>query len=204
MLPPNLLYSHIIISSELEDEVRELQKRLYAFRVVEFIVDEFKIEDAKAVISQAYISESQTKYLLLVAKSFNIISQNSLLKVLEEPPKNIVFIIITPSKSTLLPTICSRLPIVKKKVLQTSIEIEFSLAKIDYRDIFTFLKSNARIKKNEAKCLVESLYHRAVVIDRLVLTPLQLNSFERAYKLLELNARPQSVLAQLVMSFVKV
>lgn len=90
--------SYILISSEIESEFERLQESLKPSRVVGFIEDEFKIEHAKAVVAQAYISESSTKYIILAAKSFNAISQNALLKVLEEPPRNIDFIIICPTK----------------------------------------------------------------------------------------------------------
>ena len=107
--------SYILVSSDIETEFERISLELAPSRVVKFIVDEFKIEHAKAVIAEAYISESETKYIVLGAKSFNVISQNALLKVLEEPPKNIEFIILSPTKSGLLATVRSRLPL--KKVI---------------------------------------------------------------------------------------
>ncbi len=193
--------SHILISSDIEYELENLTQTLKPNRVVPFLRDEFKIEDAKAVVAEAYKSESQTKYIILVAKSFNSISQNSLLKVLEEPPKNIEFIIISPTKSNLLPTVRSRLPIVKGDISHSVKEIELNLAKIDYAQIFAFLKQNARISKSEAKELVEAIYHRATVVDMLILSEAQLDNFDKAYRLLELNSRPQSVLALILMGF---
>lgn len=160
------------------------------------------IEHAKAVVAEAYISESQTKYIILGALEFNAVSQNSLLKVFEEPPKNIEFIIISPTKSNLLPTVRSRLPILKGEISHISHECEINLAKLDYEAVFSFLKTNARIKKNEAKSLVEALYHRATVVDMLILSDAQLNNFDKAYRLLELNSRPQSVLALILMGFI--
>jgi len=199
----NSYKSHIILSTEIEQEYERLKERLKPARVVGFIEDEFKIEHSKAVVAEAYISESTTKYIVLGANNFNTISQNALLKLLEEPPKNIEFIIISPTKSNLLPTVRSRLPIVKGERVLSSLEIAFTLSRIDYADIFSFLKENSRIKKSEAKLLVEALYRRATVVDMLILSTAQLENFERAYKLLELNSRPQSVLAMLLMSFVQ-
>jgi DNA polymerase-3 subunit delta' len=199
----NSYKSHIILSTEIEQEYERLKERLKPARVVGFIEDEFKIEHSKAVVAEAYISESTTKYIVLGANNFNTISQNALLKLLEEPPRNIEFIIISPTKSNLLPTVRSRLPIVKGERVLSSLEIAFTLSRIDYADIFSFLKENSRIKKSEAKLLVEALYRRATVVDMLILSTAQLENFERAYKLLELNSRPQSVLAMLLMSFVQ-
>ena len=192
----------ILISSEIEEEYEKLCTELKPNRVVGLIEEDFKLEHAKAVIAEAYISESQTKYIIFGGSKFTKEAQNSLLKVLEEPPRNIEFIIITSSKSNLLPTVRSRLPIKKTKTTKHITELELSLARVDYADIFSFLKQNVRIKKNEAKRLVEALYYRATVIDKLILSQEQLDNFDRAYRLLELNSRPQTVLAQILMGFV--
>ena len=203
MQPHESKKSHILISTEIEKEFQRLKEELKPSRVVGFIEDDFKIEHAKSVVAEAYISESSTKYIVLGANSFNSVSQNSLLKVLEEPPRNIKFIIISPTKSNLLPTVRSRLPIVKGERVSKNVEISFSLSQVDYSEIFAFLKENSRVKKSDAKLLVEALYRRATIKDMLVLSTRQLENFEKAYKLLELNSRPQSVLSMLVMSFVR-
>jgi len=196
---------HIIIADDIETEVSRLEEELKPFRVVKFVVtdESFKIEHAKAVLAESYISESQTKYIIIGSSDLTDVAQNSLLKLLEEPPRNIEFIIISPTKSNLLPTVRSRLPILKINNHHKMQELELNLARLDYKEVFSFLKENARIKKEDAKVLVEALFHRATVIDMLILTPLQLDNFDKAYRLLNLNSRPQSVLAMLLMSFAR-
>ncbi|HUH42044.1 MAG TPA: DNA polymerase III subunit delta' [Sulfurimonas sp.] len=202
MLDYDFTKSHILITSNIVAEFEKLRDNLKPNRVVGFIVeDEFKIEHAKAAVAEAYISESGTKYIILGANNFNTVSQNSLLKALEEPPRNIEFIILSNSTSNLLPTVRSRLPIFKDKQEHRVYDIEFSLAKINYGDIFEFLKKVAKLKKSEAKDLVEALYYRATVVDKLILSRSQLDNFDKAFRLLELNARAQSVFALLLMSF---
>ncbi|MDD2906513.1 MAG: DNA polymerase III subunit delta' [Sulfurimonas sp.] len=203
MLASNPTSSHILITTEIESEVERLKHELHGFRVVTFVEDEFKIEHAKAVVAEAYISESQTKYIILASKNFNAVSQNSLLKALEEPPRNIEFIIISATKSNLLPTVRSRLPILHGKKIHKQISLDINLAKMDYAEVFAFLKENARVTKSRAQELVEELYYRATVVDSLVLSTQQLENFEKAYKLLELNSRPTSVLALLLMGFAR-
>ncbi len=199
------LGGHIIISDEPEHEIELLRAQLTPFRIVEFVVtdESFKIEHAKSVVSESYISESQTKYIIIAAYEITDVAQNSLLKLLEEPPRNIEFIIITPSKSNLLPTVRSRLPILKQSNSHKKISLNLNLAKLDYGEVFLFLKEHARAKKEDAKEIVEALYYRATTVDRLILSEKQLENFDRAYRLLSLNSRPQSVLAMLVMSFAK-
>jgi DNA polymerase-3 subunit delta' len=205
MQAPSLKKGHIIISDEIENEVELLEESLKPFRVVKFVVidESFKIEHAKSVVAEAYISTSQTKYIIIGAKDFTDVAQNSLLKLLEEPPTNIEFIIISPTKSNLLPTVRSRLPILKVFNSHQKQQIEFSLINLDYKDVFLFLKENARIKKEDAKDLVEALFYRATISDKLILSQKQLENFDMAYRLLTLNSRPQSVLAMLLMGFAR-
>ena len=197
------LKGHILITDELETAVEKLQIELENFRVVKFVEDNFKTEHAKLVANEAYISDSQTKYIIIAATEFTDVAQNSLLKLLEEPPKNIEFIILSPTKSNLLPTVRSRLPILKQEHEHTNMHLDINLLRFDYKEVFAFLKLHSRSSKNEAKSLVEALFYRATVTDMLVLSPSQLDNFDKAYRLLDLNARPQSVLAMLLMSFVR-
>ncbi|MDY0117757.1 MAG: DNA polymerase III subunit delta', partial [Sulfurimonadaceae bacterium] len=184
--------SHIVLSSNIEEEFEKLKEILSPSRVVGFINEKFLIEDAKAAVAEAYISESETKYIILGAYEFTNISQNSLLKVLEEPPRNIEFIIISPTKSGLLPTVRSRLAIRKGTITHGVEPLELNLAKIGYKEVFDFLKEHARDDRVKAQDTVEALYYRATVVDMLILSLRQLENFEKAYKLLELNSRPQS------------
>jgi len=194
---------HIIIATDYESEIERLEEELKPFRVVKFVEENFKIEHAKAVVNEAYISESQTKYIILAALEFTAVAQNSLLKLFEEPPLHIEFIVISPTKSNLLATVRSRLPILKNSTSHETLNVDVSLARVDYAQVFQFLKENLRVKKNDAKALVEALFHRATVIDKLILTPAQLDNFDKAYRLLDLNSRPQSVLAMVIMGFVR-
>ena len=202
MLAHNITKSHILISSNIEAEITKLEASLAPNRVVVFHEEKFLLEHAKAVVAQSYISESATKYIILAASEFHTVAQNSLLKVLEEPPRNIEYIIITPTKSNLLITIRSRLPIKKGEKAQLIHGCELNIARLDYAAIFAFLKANARISRVDAKLMVEALYYRATVVDMLILTKAQLDNFDRAYRLLELNSRPQSVLALILMGFI--
>jgi len=201
MQAPNPLKGHILISDAFEEEIERLENELKPHRVVSFYEENFKIEHAKLVTQEAYISESATKYIIIAATEFTAVAQNSLLKLLEEPPTNIEFIIISPTKSNLLPTVRSRLPIRKQTSNHVTTELDINLARLDYKEVFDFLKQHSRISKNEAKLYVEALFYRATVVDKLILSQRQLDNFDKAYRLLDLNARPQSVFAMLLMSF---
>ena len=199
----NGLGSHIIICDNIEERSTLLQQELAPNRVVSYLRDDFKIDDSKAVIAEAYIAEEHIKYLVLAAKTFNVISQNALLKLLEEPPRNIEVVIITESKSTLLPTVRSRLKIIKEQSVIVHRELDLKLSNLNLATLFDFVKAHDRLSKHEAKSLIESIYYRATVVDGLALSEKQMNIFERSYRLVELNGRLQTILVTLLMTFLQ-
>lgn len=193
----------ILITSEMEARAREIEESRHPLRCVVFMRDDFKIEDAKEVISEAYKAEENTKTLILGAKSFTVPAQNALLKILEEPPRNIVFILLAPNKSTFLPTVRSRLSLKQEHHQLTHETLPITLKNLDLSGLFTFVKEHERLKKHEAKALIEQLMYQAIHIEKLSPTAAQLEGFEKALRLVELNSRFQSVLVMVLMNFLK-
>ncbi len=199
----DIAFSHIVIDENIQECHSNYVELLQGERVLSYVKDDFLIEDAKAVIAEAYIAEDRNKYLILGAKSFNPISQNALLKLLEEPPNNIVFIIIAPTKSALLATVRSRLQVKTSKKKSEAIILDISLKNLELETLFNFIKEHERLARHEAKNLVESLYYRAVFVDKLILSTKECEVFERAFKLIELNSKVSTVLLNLLTIFLK-
>ncbi|MBP6714338.1 MAG: DNA polymerase III subunit delta' [Aliarcobacter sp.] len=195
-------HSSILIVNDIEATVNELVSKypLHSTRIIKNEEkEEFLTAQAVQAIKEAYIASNETKYIFLCGSTFRKEAQNSLLKVLEEPPRNVVFIIITNSKTSLLPTIYSRLPY---KYLKTSIlkdESALNLNKLDLKDIYNFLKENQKISKNEAKQIVESILLK-VNSQKIKLSAKELDFFSKSIKLLELNSRPINILTTLLLS----
>lgn len=194
--------SHILIVNEIEEALNSLLLN-YSKHSVRIIKneekEEFQIAQASLAIKEAYISSNEKKYIFLCGKTFRKEAQNSLLKVLEEPPANIVFIIITNSKSSILPTIFSRIP---HKYLRTSVEVNESgldIQRLDLKEIYDFLKEHHRISKNEAKVLVEAILFK-VNSQKLKLSQKELEIFSKSIKLLDLNSRPINILTTLLLT----
>lgn len=193
----------ILITAEMEERAREIEESRHPLRCITFMRDDFKIEDAKEVIAEAYRSEENTKTLILGAKSFTIPAQNALLKILEEPPRNIAFILLAPNKSTFLPTVRSRLSLKQEHQKVTYETLPITLKNLDLSGLFAFVKEHDRFKKHDAKALIEQLMHQAIYVEKLPLTAVQLEGFEKALRLIELNSRLQSVLVMVLMNFLK-
>ena len=193
--------SHIIVNSDIEATLSEVSNALRDFRVVIHKSDDFLIENAKAVVKEAYIAEENVKYIVLAALSFNTVSQNSLLKVLEEPPKNIKFIIIVPTRSILLPTIRSRLPLILNQEKQTHQSVDLNFKNLTLSELFDFAKENERKSKHDAKTLIEAIFIEAS--RSVTMREEHLKSFDDAYRLVDLNSRFQSVIVMLLLPFIQ-
>jgi len=161
--------------------------------------NEFQIAHAHKAIKEAYIATNEQKYIILCGDSFRIEAQNTLLKVLEEPPRNIIFLIITISKSSILPTILSRVQLKYLKTKKVIKPIDIDLTRLDLKDIYSFLKHHQRVSKYEAKEIIESLL-LTIHTNNIQLTQNSLDTFSKAIKLIELNSRPINVLTTLLLN----
>jgi DNA polymerase-3 subunit delta' len=98
----------IIITDDFEKILQEIDYDKL------FLVDELRVEDVREIKKDAYIASKEKRVIVIAAKKYNIFAQNALLKLLEEPPKNVEFILIGNSKYHFLDTILSRLPLKKR------------------------------------------------------------------------------------------
>jgi len=196
--------STLFIVNDIETSIEEISATLpkHSIRIIkneEEGKNEFQLLQAQKAIKEAYIADNETKYIFLCGDSFRIEAQNSLLKVLEEPPKNILFIIITLSKNAILPTILSRVQMKYNKTQKVVEEFTLNVQKLELKDIYGYLKEHQRISKKEAKSVVESILY-SMNKNNVKLTQKELHSFSTAMKLLELNSRPLNVLTTLLLN----
>ncbi len=69
------------------------------------------VDDINEIVSDAFVRPVEAEYKIYILKNFDdctVQAQNKILKTLEEPPKNIVFILTTTNVDLVLPTILSR------------------------------------------------------------------------------------------------
>ncbi len=188
--------SFIAISDDFLATFEELKSEYGEFRLVDFIRDNFVVEDAKSVVKEAFISELKTKVIFLAANSFNIYSQNSLLKILEEPPRNITFIVCAPSKSTLLPTIRSRLPmrVFSKKAPLKKSGLDFT--RLSSKDVYEFLQANKYASNHELENIIQSVVKEAIE-SGMSFKDSELETFSRLLRLASLNSKAHTILPTL-------
>ena len=136
----------IVVTNDFEKYLDEIEYDEVLIR------DEFKMEDVKILKDLSYLTSEKLKTIVIAAKNYNLYSQNALLKLLEEPPKNIDFILLAPSKYALLDTIKSRLPIEIKKYQN---QIEKKDVKLSNEEILKLLKND--LSKDDLKGIIYSL-----------------------------------------------
>lgn len=180
--------SEIVITSDFESLQEELKSRFDPAHLHIFERDEFKIEDAKEVTKEAYIATEEPKVLAMFALRYNIYAQNALLKILEEPPKNVIFILVAKAKSVFLPTILSRLPLRKIKQ-QASEGVAFE--QFDLQTLYELVQRKD-VTKGEAKAILKGMLHYALG-KQLPLSQKELDYFAKALELIELNSTPANI-----------
>ena len=160
----------------------------------------FRLEDAKLAIEKAYMSSEVETVVILAANEFSTDVQNKLLKVIEEPPPHVSFILLVSSKSALLPTIRSRLPIEVLREKQEREVFELDMAHLDLASVYAFIQKHKRlIDKSSAKSFVENISSEAMKSQRFDLDEKTLQLFHNAFKALDMGSPPQFVFTTLLL-----
>lgn len=146
--------------------------------------EDFKIDDAKEVIAQSYLTREKQSLIILAANKYNHAAQNALLKIIEEPPSKIQFILIAKNKNALLPTIRSRMRIITHKSHLELPPFALNVKKLNLQEIYHFCKQNEgkAPSKEETKLQIESLLF-ALKEAKIKLTQRELSLFDTAIKL---------------------
>lgn len=120
--------SFLIIENNDKQVKNWLDQKKAEFGLADFwggIYNSFSIDDARDLKSW-HAKKANTpagKIAIIFAHQFGHEAQNTLLKITEEPHQDTTIILITGSKSNLLPTVLSRLQIVTEPVFNTELDL---------------------------------------------------------------------------------
>jgi len=194
------LISQVIISSDIDDTVIQLEGLQQNERFVKIIKeDTFLVEDAKLAIEKAYMASEETTVIIIAAKTFSPIVQNKLLKVIEEPPPKKEFILITPSKATILDTIRSRLPIMVLSQDKEEEKLDLDLGQLSLATVYDFVQTHKRTDAKAMKALVERISKAAIHSQAYNLDEKTLTLFSNTFIALDVGSPPQFVLNTLLL-----
>ena len=191
-----IIQTQVIIGSNIDDIISSLKEVAQeGDRFIPIIKDgNFLMEDASLAIEKAYLASKERVIIILAGKSFSKEVQSKLLKILEEPPPNKIFILIMPSKSMVLPTISSRLPIVKfedKKI--DEVESGIDVSKLDIGAIFEFVKSNRYTQNSQLSAKLQKIFIDAIRSGLYDIDSNTLNLFSDITKALDKGSPPDFV-----------
>lgn len=99
--------------------------------------ESFQVLDAEFVVENVYLTPMTYQRKIFYIKNFDKsteAAQNKILKILEEPPKSVVFVISTTNTSKILPTILSRCNVINLLPLSLD-QIKSYFTKYDEREL---------------------------------------------------------------------
>jgi len=195
------LTSQVLITSDIEGTITTLESATTTERIVKILEGEkaFSVNDAKLAIEKAYMASEEITVIILAAKTFSPLVQNKLLKVIEEPPKNKEFILLTESKSTILDTIKSRLPIIVLNKAKEEATLGLDLKQLSLAIVYEFIQTHKRTDAKAMKLLVERISKEAIRSQGYDLDEKTLTLFSNAFLALDVGSPPQFVLNTLLL-----
>ena len=195
------LISQVLITNDLEGTISALEAAAVTERIVKIVEGEkaFSVEDAKLAIEKAYMASEETTVIILAAKIFTPLVQNKLLKIIEELPSKKEFILVTPSKETILPTIRSRLPVVVLNKERTEADIGLDLRQLNLSSVYEFAQLHKRTDAKAMKLLIEHISKEAIRCGQYDLDEKTLQLFSNAFIALDVGSQPQFVLTTLLL-----
>jgi len=188
----------IIIPSLATDSEEGIPTQAHIHRIITDKVS-FSVSDAKLAIEKAYMASDERTIIILADKAFTPLVQNKLLKVIEEPPKNKEFILITESKSTVLDTIKSRLPITVLSEKREEEILGLDVMQLSLASVYEFVQTHKRIDAKAMTILVERIVKEVIVSQQYNLDDKTLALFSNSYVALDMGSPPQFVLNALLL-----
>jgi DNA polymerase-3 subunit delta' len=145
------------------------------------------------------MASEEISVIILGAKVFSPIVQNKLLKIIEEPPKNKVFILLTESKSTLLDTIKSRLPVVVLSQKKQEDALGIEVKALSLATVYAFIQIHKRTNAKDMRSIVERIAKEAMTSHAFDLDEKTLSLFANSTVALDMGSPPQFVLNALLL-----
>ncbi len=197
-----ILTDGIIVAHDLEKALSHLvqnPQRGVVVSIIETEGKEFLISDADRAIARAYVATEEEEFIVLVAPRFSVVAQNRLLKILEEPPKNKHFILLTQSNSALLGTIKSRLPIQFFGDQEHQEALELDIEALNLAKLYDFVQEHKHLSHVKAQVLIERIITEAIRSKKYDLNRSGLDLFTQSIRALEVGSPTSFVLTTLLL-----
>lgn len=195
-----MLTSQVIICDDFEHTIARLESAKTNQRFIPIIKeDAFLVEDVKYVIEKASIASSDEVVIIIGAKKFSDIVQNKLLKILEEPPTNIIFIILANQKAMILDTIRSRLPMHIITNKNNSYVLDLNVENMTLQNVYDFIKLHQKTSFTQMQQIIQEIVERALKSNRYKFDYKALELFSNSIKSLNMGSNAQFVLSTILL-----
>ncbi|GHS87073.1 DNA polymerase III subunit delta' [Campylobacterota bacterium] len=199
--------SALIVCADLDAALAKILDRIKGaeYRIFQAEKEELNVAEARAVIAEAFVASEREKYLVIKAHGYNDKAQNALLKLLEEPPPNISFYLIAPSRAVFLPTVRSRLPLEKIAAPKLASERLIDYEHLDLEAVYEFNKKHRYLSGDRAKSLIEEAfrYFAARKIESVSLRSRFLKAFSQGFIMLSTNSSAANALMPILLLFLE-
>ena len=108
LIKENKLPKFILLQGGRGYGKKELCKQIARIMDIDMVMFENKVDDLRECIKLAYEQTSPILYVLMDGDTMSVAAKNSILKLIEEPPKNAFIIMLIENEETILTTIKSR------------------------------------------------------------------------------------------------
>lgn len=140
------------------------------------------VEDISNIVVDSYIRPMDNKYKIYILKNFDLCTiqgQNKLLKTLEEPPQNVIFLLTCTNADAILTTIRSRAKILNEPTLNKKVVCEYLQSHgVTNADIFASMSDG---KLSTAMALSHNR-NASNIVDDVISVLLELNSSKDVLK----------------------
>ncbi len=195
--------SCIIISNDFQNEINYLNNTYKKEDIRIFELEELKIDHVHTIIQEAHIATQHDRIIAIFAFSYNHFAQNALLKILEEPPAHIIFMLYISARNKLIPTIFSRLVVFnkskKKHVEAFKLDITQLTIPIVYEYICQLEKEN--ISHEQGRIILTQILE-AVIAHNMLLDRTTLEYFDLALQALYSKQSVHFALLPILLSLV--
>jgi hypothetical protein len=193
-----------LIEQEIGDFIKKLNINVVDVSIVETDTT-IKISQIRDLLTRLYIQPHSSKYKLVIIKNADKITPeaaNKLLKIIEEPPKNVIFILSSSLEKNILPTIISRCQKIKifndDSILLPKESVDLINKIISGNIVEKFSLADKLAKEDDVNRLLDDwlVYFRANMLQN----PVMLNNIEAVYekkKMLKFNVNKKLLLENL-------
>lgn len=196
--------NQIVVCSDIKFAVEQVKERFGGYKTTVFPKNaeegDISMESAHEMLKEAYLTSDEMRVFIIGSMVYRQEVQNKLLKTLEEPPPQVSFVLICKTKSALLPTVRSRLPISYLRTEKRNESFDAKLQRLDHKQLFDLLKYFEKMPRDEAEGALQQLFAQYADLPRTKASQntKELESFEKALYLLRSNTRPGFVFATLL------